>query len=204
MEVLDHRISRFSYRIRIGLFALLAVIALATLFALLLDKGTVWFGVDAINLGVATGDGDMFGDGVAQSDDRGTPGGLGVVVESAGLALFLISALYYGLLIFQLERLFAAYQHGEIFSQQNARRIRNLGLLFCAAAAIVLLESLLDLYLIQGLMADSDLDGSEDGWELVREIRLPIPFLLGGAAIVLIARVMEKAAELQEEMDHLI
>lgn len=209
MDGLDDQISRFSHRIRMGLFALLGVIAIATLLTLVLDKGTVWLGIDGINLGVISGE-----DGVAvegdedaaeeESEEDALIGELEDSLEWAGLALLLITVTFYGLLIFQLERLFAAYQRGEVFSQVNARRIRNIGLLFCMAAAVAVLDSLLELYVMQQFMAvsaEAELDG---GWELVREIRLPLPFLLCGVAIVLIARVMEKGARLQDEMDHLI
>ncbi len=215
MDGLDSQISRFSHRIRMGLFALLGVIAVATLLTLVLDKGTVWLGIDGINLGVISSEGELPQEGDDSAERELLPGEqetgeellLGELEDSlewVGLALLLVTVTFYGLLIFQLERLFAAYQRGEIFSQENARRIRNVGLLFCMAAAIAILDSLMELYVMQSLMAvtaETELDG---GWELVREIRLPLPFLLCGVAIVLIARVMEKGARLQDEMDHLI
>lgn len=210
MNGLDQDISRFSHRIRICLFALLAVIAVATVFALTLEKGTVWLGVDGINLGVTSGEEENFNEGVASDDtaeweeDRGEHEEWGDHLEWVGLTLLLITASFYGLLIFQLERLFAAYQRGELFSQANARRIRNVGLLFFAAAAIAVIESLTELYVMQEFVAASLDDNAEDSWELVQEIRVPVPILLGGLAIVLIARVMEKGAQLQDEMDHLI
>lgn len=201
MNGLDQNISRFSHRIRIGLFAFLAIIAAATLFALTLDDGTVWLGVDGINLGVDSGEDEGFdggGDEASQLEE------FGAGLEWLGWSLLLATATFYGLLFFQLERLFAAYQRGELFSQANARRIRNLGLLFCAAAIIALLDSLTELYVMQEFIAASLEGGPKDGWMLVQEIRVPVPILLGGLAIVLIARVMEKGAQLQDEMDHLI
>ena len=215
MDGLDSQISRFSHRIRMGLFALLGVIAVATLLTLVLDKGTVWLGIDGINLGVISGEGELPQEGEDAAARELLPGEeetqeellLGELEDSlewVGLALLLVTVTFYGLLIFQLERLFAAYQRGEIFSQENARRIRNIGLLFCMAAAIAILDSLMELYVMQSLMAVTAETELEGGWELVREIRLPLPFLLCGVAIVLIARVMEKGARLQDEMDHLI
>ena len=203
MDGLDDQISRFSHRIRMGLFVLLGVIAIATLLTLVLDKGTVWLGIDSINLGVVSGEGEMPADGQESEEDILIEE-LGDHLEWIGLSQLLITAAFYGLLIFQLERLFAAYQRGELFSQINARRIRNIGLLFCAAAGIAILDSLFELYVMQEIMAATAKTELEGGWELVREIRLPLPFLLGGVAIVLIARVMEKGARLQDEMDHLI
>ena len=215
MDGLDSQISRFSHRIRMGLFALLGVIAVATLLTLVLDKGTVWLGIDGINLGVISGEGELPEDGDHRDQGEPRPGEqeaeedllldeLEENLEWAGLALLLVTVTFYGLLIFQLERLFAAYQRGEVFSQENARRIRNVGLLFSMAAAIAILDSLMELYVMQTFMAVTAETNLEGGWELVREIRLPLPFLLCGVAIVLIARVMEKGARLQDEMDHLI
>lgn len=210
MNGLDQDISRFSHRIRICLFALLAVITVATVFALTLEKGTVWLGVDGINLGVISGEEQNFDDGTLSDEpaeweeNQGQLEELEDRLEWIGLILLLITASFYGLLIFQLERLFAAYQRGELFSQANARRIRNVGLLFCAAAVIAILDSLTELYVMQEFVAASLEDNREDSWELVQEIRVPIPILLGGLAIVIIARVMEKGAQLQDEMDHLI
>lgn len=201
MNGLDQDISRFSHRIRMGLFALLAVTAAATFAALTLDEGTVWLGVDGIDLGVVAGEDDNF---EAEDEEASQLEEFGDGLEWLGLTLLLVTATFYGLLIFQLERLFAAYQRGELFSQANARRIRNVGLLFCAAALIALLDSLTELYVMQEFMAVSLERGAQEGWELVREIRVPVPILLGGLAIVLIARVMEKGAQLQDEMDHLI
>lgn len=209
MDGLDDQISRFSHRIRMGLFALLGVIAVATLLTLVLDKGTVWLGIDGINLGVVSGEGEIDLEGEEPDEEEESKedlmiGELEEKLEWAGIALLLITVTLYGLLIFQLERLFAAYQRGEIFSPENARRIRNVGLLFCIAAAIAILDSLMELYVMQEIMAVTSEIDPEDDWELVREIRLPLPFLLCGVAIVLIARVMEKGARLQDEMDHLI
>lgn len=202
MNGLDQDISRFSHRIRICLFALLAVITAATLFAMTTDKGSVWLGIDGINLGVVSGDDGTLSEEpeqenrqLAEFDDH---------VEWILLTQLLVTASFYGLLIFQFERLFAAYQRGELFSQANARRIRNIGLLFCIAAGIATLDSLLELYITQEFMAVSTEAELGSHWNLVHEIRLPLPFLLSGIAIVLIARVMEKGAQLQDEMDHLI
>ncbi|WP_282604416.1 DUF2975 domain-containing protein [Pelagibius sp. Alg239-R121] len=208
MDGIDHQISRFSHRIRMGLFALLGVIAVATLLALVMDKGTVWLGIDGINLGVVSGDGGEFGEAGQPGEETAEEERLLEAFEDrlewVLVTQLLLTASFYILLVFQLERLFAAYQRGELFSQMNARRIRNIGLLFCVAAGIAILDSLLDLYITQEFMAASTEVDRELDWDLVREIRLPLPFLLGGVAIVLIARVMEKGAQLQDEMDHLI
>ncbi len=215
MDGLDDQISRFSQRIRMGLFALLGVITIATLATLILDKGTVWLGIDGINLGVISGEDEIpledeasQGETTAEEEEETEQELLLDELEErfewVGLLLFLMTVTFYGLLVFQIERLFAAYQRGEIFSPENARRIRNIGLLFCMAAAVAVLDSLTELYIMQEFVAvTTDIEPGDD-WELVREIRLPLPFLLCGIAIVLIARVMEKGARLQDEMDHLI
>ncbi|WP_162938193.1 DUF2975 domain-containing protein [Kiloniella sp. EL199] len=197
MDGLEKQISLFSYRIRMCLFALLGVIVIATVLGLTLDKGALWVGIEGINLGFVSGE------EIVLDDEMDLPE-LPDHLFYGDMILLVVTVLFYGLLIFQLERLFAAYQRGELFTPMNARRIRNVGLLFCGAALIGFLDSLNQLYLMQELMAVSADEGFEDGWEIVSEVHLPIPFLLGGLAIILIARVMEKGALLQDEMDHLI
>ena len=97
MDGLDSQISRFSHRIRMGLFALLGVIAIATLLTLVLDKGPVWLGIDGINLGVISEEGELTQEDIDSDEaeqERKEELLLDELEESlewVGLALFLVT-----------------------------------------------------------------------------------------------------------------
>ena len=216
MESLDHRIRLFSRRVRVGLLVAVAAISVIAITALAFDRGSVWLRIDGLDLGMIS-EGGVEG---APAVDPSTGEELDATAQFAisledleeepiiwlGVVPILIAAVFYALFILQTERLFAAYQRGELFSSANARRIRNIGLLFCAAGLVAMLDSLGQSFFLETeeFVLTQQEDGAAAAWSLVRSIHLPIPFFLGGVVIVLIARVMEKGASIQKEMDRLV
>ncbi|MEP3245927.1 MAG: DUF2975 domain-containing protein [Sneathiella sp.] len=107
-------------------------------------------------------------------------------------------------IIYQIERLFFAYQKGEFFSISTARRLRNVGWIMLAAALVSTLQEFVGNMLLDDLLIEVGDALPESVTSLSAPASIDYPVLIGALAITVIARVMEKAAALQDEMNSVV
>ncbi len=119
------------------------------------------------------------------------------------LSTFLIVTLWL-MIIFQIDRLFAAFQNGELFTSLTARRISNIGWIMLGTAIISSLQEIIDSILFEDLILAAGENVPDGVSALMTSASIDYPILIGALAITVIARVMKIAANLQEEMNSVI
>ncbi|GEM_PF-5085309 len=108
------------------------------------------------------------------------------------------------MIIFQIDRLFAAFQKGELFTSLTARRISNIGWIMLGTAIISSLQEIIDSILFEDLIMAAGENVPDGMSALMTSASIDYPILIGALAITVIARVMKTAADLQEEMNSVI
>lgn len=116
----------------------------------------------------------------------------------------LLSILLWIMIIYQIDRLFSAFQQGSLFSSRTTWRLSNIGWIMLAAAILSSVQEITDAQLFESLMAAAGEKALEGVSTLFATASIDFPVLIGALAITVIARVMKKAAELQDEMNSVI
>ena len=136
------------------------------------------------------------------------------IAESAGpvlsKVLYALSAAIlaiFALVVWNVDRLFRAYAGGVVFNQTNVAFFRNIG--WCLIALFVasgLAETLLNEVFAQidEMLEPLPAEAAGDSLIALMTVSMDVSLLLGGLFLVVIAKVMGLAVELQSEVDTLV
>lgn len=199
------RISQFSGQLRVLLFGMVFILVALFAASLFVDNMVlVAFPLDggfSLDLNMAGGDISP-----GKSEQLLKEAGLsGMFFEPENgwvlpLANGILLALFVGAL-FQLERLFFLYQSGVFFAVQNASRISKLGMILIGISiSEVVLSIFVEWMCFQNISIPAELEPFTPEITFSFDIKI---FLIG-LFLILIARVMQEASELEQEVSHLI
>lgn len=199
MPTSNQDIQRFAKKARIVLFILLGLSILGWIIPEFLGLG----GIDiTISSEEITIENPNIGTGIETDTelDIETPAWFDIFMLSATAA----TLIFWFAIIYQIERLFFAYQKGEFFSIPTARRLRNVGWIMLVAALLSTLQEFVGNMLLDDLLIEVGDALPEGVSTLSAPASIDYPVLIGALAITVIARVMEKAAALQDEMNSVV
>ncbi|MCL6417060.1 DUF2975 domain-containing protein [Aestuariirhabdus sp. Z084] len=204
----EQSICALGYRLRLGLWAtlLLAIICLfglPTLIGLELEiiNNNVWLNafytlLDHFSMT------EEFIEVEWEDDDM-------IVLEPKHLILltgiFITSSAFLLAIFWQVDRLFALYQHGQLFTLRNVHHFRMIGYLLIA---LFFFEGLADNAINYFLhpedwlldLPEEEIEEARD-WSPLLYISLNLSSLLSGLFMVLVARVMALGVTLKEDVD---
>lgn len=107
-------------------------------------------------------------------------------------------------IVYQIDRLFRSFQAGNFFTKPVSKYIRNIGWIMLLAAVVSSVQEIVDAILFDELMEMASGNTQEGMTALVTSASIDYPILIGALAIMVIARVMGKAVDLQDEMNTVV
>ncbi|WP_068082511.1 DUF2975 domain-containing protein [Polycladidibacter stylochi] len=120
------------------------------------------------------------------------------------LTMYFIMLALWIFVCFQVDRLFSSFQKKAIFTVKNSRRLRFIGYAMLTSVVIEWFTNLAEGIERQNILSSTDeLIKIPHVW-LLADLEINVSVVIGAVAVAVIARVMEAASEMQEEIDQVI